>query len=1102
MDNRKVLFPIPMSFSDRYNQLNDSQKHAVDTIDGPVMVVAGPGSGKTELLGMRVANILQKTDTPPSSILCITFTDAAAANMRKRLTGLIGQAAYDVSIHTFHSLGTEIIQQYSDYFYDGAEVLPADEIMTLQVITDILQTLPKGNPLASFHEEQGYVHARRVIRAISDIKRGGLTPDMLEEVIKDMIAFQEETNGYIQEFFAERVSKKMLDKVPMLVQRLNEAKHGALRLRPTMHTLKEKLLMDLKPVLEADKTTPLTEWKKLYTTKDDQNHTVWKELKQHATYQALVHVYRSYQDALKRKALVDFNDMLMRVVDVLQQHPDLRYTLQERYLYTMIDEFQDTNGVQMEMIRLLTLSDQQEHRPNILAVGDDDQAIYKFQGADLDNLLGFRDLFTDPAYIVLDKNYRSTQTVLDAAEEVIAGSEERLAHLMPETFAKNLQAANPKVQGGTISTHKAFSVDEEGLWIADQIQQLLAQGTSPEEIAVLGRNHAHLTPVATALLARQVPFIYDRSDNVLESNVVQELITMLELTQSLLQPRQTVRDDLLSTVLQYPCWNISSLTLWKISRQAFQERTSWMDILLNSEEGPLRHCALFFLEVAKRSQSEPIESIFDLLTGTHPITFIEEEEEITYHSPFKTTYFAQGHLDDKSIHLLAQLRGLLQAIRNYSPKKLLLAGEFLETLRLYQQYGIAIRADEQLLRRQQGLQLMTVHKAKGLEFDHVFIVHSTEKAWNKKGGGGGDIPLPKYLGLRAQPETESDFRKLFFVALTRARRFITLSYPAQDNKGKEMHPSRYLQATTMPEPEQIEISTEELLPTAELFPTINITREHKELLADILSDYTLSATHLNSFLDVSHGGPQQFMIDHVLRFPARKSPAASFGTAMHTAIERVYRYLREQKILPDTSYVEEAFEQALLKERLSDDERKKFLDHGKEQVRIFLEERGAFLDQDAIVERNFRNDHVHIGEAHITGKIDRMHIDKDTHTIEVCDWKTGKAMRSWNGRFEYEKRKAWAYKNQLMFYKLLVENSPQFRNKFIVNTGCLEFLEHREGKILSLSMDFSHEEMKRFATLLEIVYKKIASQDFLDTSAYSEDMKGILTFEEDLLGGL
>lgn len=171
-----------MEFSTRYAQLNERQKQAVDTIDGPVMVVAGPGTGKTELLSVRIANILQKTDTLPENILCLTFTDSGAAAMRERLIGIIGKDAYKVAIHTFHSFGTEIINRYRDYFYNGADFQPADDVTRYELLRGIFSELDHSNPLASTMNGE-FVHLKDAQTVISELKRSGLTSDELRAIL-------------------------------------------------------------------------------------------------------------------------------------------------------------------------------------------------------------------------------------------------------------------------------------------------------------------------------------------------------------------------------------------------------------------------------------------------------------------------------------------------------------------------------------------------------------------------------------------------------------------------------------------------------------------------------------------------------------------------------------------------------------------------------------------------------------------------------------------------------------------------------------------------------------------------------------------------------
>ncbi|EDK72663.1 Superfamily I DNA and RNA helicases-like protein [candidate division TM7 genomosp. GTL1] len=210
------------TFASRYATLNAAQKQAVDTIDGPVMVIAGPGTGKTELLSLRVANILQKTDARAQNILCLTFTESGAAAMRKRLLDLMGPEAYHVAIHTFHGFGTEIINSNPNYFYHGAYFRPADELASYEVLQGIFEKLPHDNPLATRMNEE-YTQLKDTQTAISELKRSGLTPDELLKLLDHNDAFIEYAEPVVQKVFAEPLrSKKALPKLEPLREHLEK----------------------------------------------------------------------------------------------------------------------------------------------------------------------------------------------------------------------------------------------------------------------------------------------------------------------------------------------------------------------------------------------------------------------------------------------------------------------------------------------------------------------------------------------------------------------------------------------------------------------------------------------------------------------------------------------------------------------------------------------------------------------------------------------------------------------------------------------------------------------------------------------------------------
>jgi DNA helicase-2/ATP-dependent DNA helicase PcrA len=269
-------------------------------------------------------------------------------------------------------------------------------------------------------------------------------------------------------------------------------------------------------------------------------------------------------------------------------------------------------------------------------------------------------------------------------------------------------------------------------------------------------------------------------------------------------------------------------------------------------------------------------------------------------------------------------------------------------------------------------------------------------------------------------------------------------------------------------------------------------------LRTLLDNYQMPVTHLNNFLDVSRGGPQTFLEQILLRFPQSMGPAAAFGSSMHKAIELLYTKLRKDGFSPIEETVLGWFEKELLMKRLSDSDTKLFLKRGKDALSVYYKAKLSEFDPGHFIELNFKNQGVLIGDAHITGKIDKM-IPRDGGEYEVVDFKTGHAVDKWLGTTPYEKVKLHNYKRQIIFYKLLVENSRDFSERGTVNRGKLEFLEPKNGKIIELPLEIQAEDVERTRKLIEVVYKKIMTLDFPDVSGYSKDVKGVEEFEEDMV---
>ena len=372
-------------FETRYKNLNANQKKAVDTIEGPVMVVAGPGTGKTELLSMRVANILKRTDALAQNILCLTFTESGASAMRERLAGLIGSDAYKVAIHTFHSFGTEIINHYGEFFYQGAHFRAADELSSYEILAPILEKLPHASPIGG-KMNGTFTHLHDIQFAISNMKKSGLTPDEVGMILDRNDAFIAWVKPRLLSAFSDRLSKKSLVSIQGLLDEIENYQEDPLTLvgyLPLHETLSATLRSALESSHNQNSTKPMSAWKRTYIEKNASGDPTLKDEKRATKLRATLGVYYEYLVTMQSKSLYDFDDMILRVVHGMEVFSELRLNLQEQYQYVLVDEFQDTNPLQWQILRSwLEAYGQAKDRPTVFIVGDPKQSIYRFRRAD------------------------------------------------------------------------------------------------------------------------------------------------------------------------------------------------------------------------------------------------------------------------------------------------------------------------------------------------------------------------------------------------------------------------------------------------------------------------------------------------------------------------------------------------------------------------------------------------------------------------------------------------------------------------------------------------------------------------------------------------
>ncbi|MFA6608689.1 MAG: ATP-dependent DNA helicase [Candidatus Paceibacterota bacterium] len=1105
MSKSKIITQLP-TFEDRYLSLNDAQKKAVDTTDGPVMVIAGPGSGKTELLSLRVGNILKQGTARASNILCLTFTETAARNMRERLETLIGVDAYRVAIYTFHGFCTDIIGRYPEYFFEATHFRPASDLIQSEILEKIFERLPHKHPLGGFHPERGYAYLKEAQVRIKDIKKGGLTPERFKELIKENEEAFKLLNQILVKHLPERIGKDSYASFEAMKSELNKTgtNLGKMYAKSIEHALED--------AEHEEKTTPLSEWKTNHTGKEENGTRVFKDFLAIPKLLALADVYKMYQEALHAGGYFDYEDMILQVVSALEKRVSLRTELEELYQYIMVDEFQDTNNAQLSLVKAISSNEVHEGRPNVCVVGDDDQAIYKFQGAEISNIHNFKELYKDVETIVLTKNYRSTQKVLDFARAIVTQGKDRLETRYKE-IRKDLEAKNENLPIGDIHTLSFSTQEEENTYVAEEVAKLLKAKVEAKEIALIAREHKQLISILPYLDALHIPYTYTRKENVFDERHVKELIMLCRYL-STIGASELQRDDLLPQILAFPFWDINRINIWRIAEHAKRENISWLSAMEQSDDAKIRDLAAFLIELGIASQTTPLEIILDTLIGSKDIPVSKEspdddvDEPFTslklktnFTSPYKEYYFGKNAFEKNAseyINFLSSLRVFMRALREYKegePLRVHDVGDFVD---MHTSYNIPLINETPFAHNENSVQLLTSHGAKGLEFSYVFIISANDAIWAGK-PKGNKLSFPINLPLANAGDTEDDFIRLFYVALTRARHTLYITH--------HNSPLRFLSSGNLPETDNKapSIETSELLAEGlQVYHAPPFAQDEKALLKKVVEGYMLSPTHLNNFLNIIDGGPMMFLEQNLLRFPQAKNASSVYGTAIHKALEDAHVLARRDGKLSKLDAILESFDKELKKGRLQDFEEEKLRARGEKVLERYYELKKNEIKGEHVVELNFAKQSVVLDGALLNGKIDKI-IENDDGEWQVVDLKTGKGFESWDEPklTVYDEIKLHHYRYQLMMYKVLVENSRDY-NTHNVTSGVLEFVEEEiNDKILELTLSFedknTKDELDRFKKLIVAVYEKIVSLDFPDTSKYPQTLDGIKEFEEDLI---
>ena len=957
------------AFTQAYERLNTAQKKAVDSIEGPVMVVAGPGTGKTQILTLRIAQILLQTDTQPGNILALTFTDAGAQAMRERLHRYIGTAAYRVPIYTFHGFAERLIREYPDAYtkvIGGRLIADLEKVAIIETLlaeSGVKHLRPLGNPS---------YYVTPILREIEHLKKEGVTPEDCAEILQRQ--------------------EKELEETPQVHEK--GAYKGKVR---GEYTKKEKSL--------------------------EKNRELFM-------------LYRLYDALLTDQRLYDFDDMILETIDALEQNEDMLRDLQETYQYILADEHQDVNGSQN---KILTLLASYHDAPNIFAVGDEKQAIYRFQGASLENFLYFKDVFTGTEIVSLTENYRSGQSILDAAHSLVEVEEGPLKELRIPLTSNTKEASLDRKQ----FTHQAV----EDAHIVHEVERYLSEGVPAEEIAILVRTNAEVEAFALALRRKGIAVAPSSDSDILSHPITN---TVQTLVRAVTYPEDT---EALRAVLHGSYWGIPTNDIVRILGAVrydmpllglLSDREALTSLGVISIDAAVRVVAVLEEARVRQTQEGAHRSLEFLLRESGFIEYIISTDPLEGARVVRRLY-------DEVEELVRQgdVRTLQQVSDIFAKRK---------------EYRLPLNAPY-IGTDAHAVQIVTAHKSKGREFDIVFVPHVVDSNWGGKTKRTYfTIPLSTYIE-EEDVDPFDDERRLFYVAMTRARKQLHLSHSETDAGGKVLIPSRLLDDV----PVEMEEVDETFEPLADLANDARVPLIDPGILSALFMQRGLSATALNNYLE----SPWKYLYRNLLRVPEMMTPPLQYGNAIHGTLERLTK--EGSTSMTDAK---KYLEIQLNRLPITTEEYAQLLERGLASLAVYLphlsESVGAETKEEFAISVSLPVDD---GEIKLTGKLDRLDFTEEGMLARVVDYKTGKPKT--RGQIEgTTKDSNGEYKRQLVFYALML--SLYDDERYLSKTGVISFVEPiAKGEIREEVFEVTEEEIEDLKKEIARVTKEITSGEFL-----------------------
>lgn len=1001
--------PLDAEFERRYKRLNAAQRKAVDTIDGPVMVIAGPGTGKTTILTLRIGNILRLTDTPASGILAITFTDAGVKAMRLKLREVIGARADEVRIYTFHGFAAAVIAEFPEHFVHIARAQQMTDIEAQELVRGILKD-KKFKMIRPLGEPDHYVS--NILKTISDAKREALTPDMVRDFARSE---------------AERIA----------------ADPDSLS---TRGATKGQLKADARKQIEkAEKTLLFADVYAAY------------EAKKRAGGGDAADGVNSGAAAARK---IDFDDLIFELLQAIRTDELLRSLIQEKYLYLLVDEHQDTNDSQNAIIRAIA---DFFDSPNLFVVGDEKQAIYRFQGASVQNFLQFQSAWKNMQVISLEENYRSHQHILDAGFSLIENNYADGEHplLRVKLRAGGDEAPRP------IEMVTAGNSTAADLALVERLKDFISKNASAGEggseektAAIIVRRNRDVERLATLCEAHGVHAASERGINIFLHPIG---ALFFDLIHFLHDPSQT---EALAVTLASGLWGVEFARAAELIRLAKSGKTTEvlgaLPIVATVREEMTQRGGLAFLIYAAEQ------------SGLLPVIA---------KSPANTEVW-RG--------IVALATELAARDRAYAddPRRLI------EALLSYR-----ATAETRSVKILSGtpdapIRIMTAHGSKGLEYDEVFLPYAVNESWLTR-------PRSVSFLLPGQVKNEGDelrdARRLFYVALTRARKHVTIITPLEDGSGKAFTPLGFVEELA-DGPDSTNISRAETPAISDdafvLAKTRGKERRNEELAAyakTILFEKGLSVTALNHFLEC----PQQFLYKSIIKVPEPPSAKSEGGSAMHLAMDRVWHLVRaKNREESDVEISTKKIEAEILAATGEYLDKSLLPSFEKEAIREELKETApevatALAPHFALQGEVFTETWFETQEAGIRlhGKMDAvidMSGSADGDVVRVFDYKTSQAKSEAAIKGETKSDSSGNYFRQLVFYYILLSAQGKYQGKRI--EPALVFIKPDDkGRCQTVTLPISPDDVLRVKGEIAELVESVQSGALVSARCENED---------------